>query len=89
MTKHGERRRIILGAGRRIVLYDWANRAEPRFRNLVCLDGAGQVVWRADLPDASLPDCFTRIESDDGAIVAYTDRGARLRLSPGTGRPLG
>lgn len=89
MTRCDEVRRIVVGAGRRIVLYDWIDRDEPRFRNLVCLDGAGQVVWRADLPDATLPDCFTRIERDDGAIVAHTDRGARLRLSPGTGRPLG
>lgn len=81
-------RKIVIGGGRRVVLYHWALSEEPRVRNLVCLDGEGRIVWHAELPPSDAPDCFTKIEQEGGAIVADTYTGARLYLSPGTGLPI-
>ena len=89
MTKRGSiSRKIVIGGGRRIVLYNWALSDEPRVRNLVCLDSEDRVVWRADLPASDAPDCFTKIDQEGGVIVADTYRGARLHLSSGTGLPV-
>lgn len=81
-------RKIAIAGGRRIVLYSWALCEEPRIRNLVCLDAADRIVWRAALPPSDDPDCFVRIEQDRGTILADTYRGARLCLAQGTGLPI-
>ncbi len=89
MSRRGSvSRKIVIAGGRSIVLYSWALSEEPRIRNLVCLDVEDRVVWRAELPASDEPDCFTRVDLEQDAIVAETWRGQRVRLSPGTGMPL-
>jgi hypothetical protein len=81
-------RSIALGSGRRVVLYAPAA-DEPRARNLVCLDRAGRVVWRGDLPAAAGPDHFVTVERNGDSLLVDTLSGCRLLISPGTGREVG
>jgi hypothetical protein len=44
-----------------IVLLDYMARRGP-FRNLVCVDGAGSVLWRAQLPTEDSSEAYTAVE---------------------------
>lgn len=82
------KRRIVIGGGRRVLLYFWAHETAPRVCNLLCLDGEDRVVWKAELPPSEQADCFTSVEREGDALLAGTYRGATVRLCAGTGRPL-
>ncbi|WP_277981966.1 hypothetical protein [Sphingomonas phyllosphaerae] len=82
-------RSIAIGSGRRVVLYAPAAGDDARARNLVCLDRAGRVVWRGELPPATGPDRFVAVERDGDSLQVETLSGRRLLISPGTGRGLG
>lgn len=82
-------RSIAIGSGRRVVLYAPVAGDDARARNLVCLDRAGRVVWRGELPPATGPDRFVAVERDGDSLQVETLSGRRLTISPGTGRALG
>lgn len=82
-------RSIAIGGGRRVVLYAPAAEDDARARNLVCLDRAGRVVWRGELPPAAASDRFVAVERDGDSLQVETLSGCRLLISAGTGRPLG
>ncbi len=52
------------------LLYDWMAEEVKDGRNLMRVDAAGQILWKASPPDKQ--DCFTRIEWDGQALTANT-----------------
>jgi hypothetical protein len=55
-------------------------------RNLVKVGASGEVQWRAQLPPGNATDSFVSVVTDaDGAVIASTWSGYRVRISPTTG----
>lgn len=81
-------RSFVLPSGaERIVLYDWAGIKTELLHNLVCLGADGRILWRAQLPRSSGPDCFTSAEarSDGRCIRATTFSCHAVSLDPTNG----
>lgn len=76
------------GTSLAVVLVD-ATRAPPNDRaNLLALDTAGVVRWRAELPTDSAEDFFTSIEVLAGTISAFTWSCHQILIDPETGATL-
>ena len=75
------------GSGR-VVVFDWSTNKQYRWRNLVCLDSNGDVVWTAELPENTGPDFFAGVKVDGGTIQANTWSCYALTLDPRTGKIL-
>jgi len=60
-----------------------------RVRNLLRVDRAGNVIWRAELPDREPTDSFTAFEIRDGAVSASTWSGHRVLIEMSSGRIVG
>lgn len=60
-----------------------------RVRNLVRITSAAEIVWRGELPETDPTDVFVSLATDaEGAVLASTWSGYRVRLDPDTGRLL-
>jgi outer membrane protein assembly factor BamB len=78
---------IELADGGRLVLCDWATR--PGYdHNLVRIDAAGTVVWEAELPMYTSPNCFVGLRADESTIKASTWSGHLVTLDEQTGKIL-
>ncbi|NKN36779.1 hypothetical protein HFC70_10470 [Agrobacterium sp. a22-2] len=76
---------ISLDGGRkRLILFDPDEVLDGRYENLVCVDSAGAVVWRAELPGA--PDVFLSLYVEHGEIHAHTWSGYEVVINPENGR---
>lgn len=61
-----------------------------RVRNLVRITAHAKIVWRGELPEVDPTDAFVSLATDaDGAVLASTWSGYRVRLDPDTGCLLG
>jgi hypothetical protein len=75
------------GAGQ-LVVFDWSADKRPRSENLVCLNAAGGVVWTAELPAHTNPDCFVGVQLDGNTIRARTFSGYLVTLDHHAGKIL-
>lgn len=71
----------VPGSGDRVVLLHWSADDTPRLRNILRLDAAGAVVWRADLPGHAGHDCFVSLRRDGRHLIARTYTGLEARLT--------
>lgn len=68
-----------------IILLDMAASKKATFENLLCIDRAGRVVWKAKLPKSN--DAFVSFQMEaDGLLHANTWSGYRVTLDPLTGK---
>lgn len=70
----------------RLVLYDWSDDQTPRLQNLVRIDRDGAVMWIAELPENTVPDCFVSVMLEADIIKAGTWSCYSIMLDPATGR---
>lgn len=82
------RRNFSVGGGRRVLLYSWGLETASRIRNLVCVDADDAVVWKAELPPSTDPDCFVSVEPEGDALTARTYQGHQLTICVQTGGTL-
>jgi outer membrane protein assembly factor BamB len=73
----------LKGARRCVLLLDHGAKSVSNFRNLLCIDQAGEPVWVAKLP--STTDTFKRVWEEDDIIKANTWDGFLVRLDKNTG----
>ncbi len=60
-----------------------------RVSNLVRISSAAEIMWRGELPEAEPTDAFVSLQIDvDGAVLASTWSGYRVRLDPASGQLL-
>jgi hypothetical protein len=69
-----------------VLLLDPDASTTPVFENLICIDLAGSIIWRARLP--AIPDAFLSITRIPEGILTKTWSGMSLLLDPATGREL-
>ena len=67
-----------------VMLLDPDASSAPAFENLVCIDRAGDLVWRAHLPTS--PDVFVAVAQVSEGIVAKTWSGLSILLDLDNGR---
>lgn len=82
------KRNLPVEGGRRILLYFWGHETAPRIRNFVCVDAHDALVWQAELPPSTSPDCFVSIDRSGDVIEARTYRGQALTICTKTGATL-
>lgn len=82
------RRNLPVGGGRRVLLYSWGLETAPRIRNLVCVDADEALVWKAELPPSTDPDCFVSVEREGDALAVRTYQGHLLTICVQTGGTL-
>lgn len=82
------RRNLPVAGGRRVLLYAWGLEVAPRIRNLVCVDADDAVVWKAELPPSTSPDCFVSVERQGDALAARTYQGHAVTICVQTGGTL-
>ena len=74
------------GSGR-LIVFDWSvPAARPRYHNLIRLNAAGAVVWTAELPSNTTPDCVVSVRMDGCVIRANTWSGWLVTLDGQTGK---
>lgn len=66
-----------------LVLLDWSGVGSPTFENLFLLGAAGEVRWRARLPQSH--DAYVEVRLREGKIHAWTFGGFRVTLRPDDG----
>jgi outer membrane protein assembly factor BamB len=71
-----------------LVLFDWSGKDDYRLNNLVGRDPDGKLMWTAELPENTGPDCFTGADIAGNAIRAHTWSCFALTLDPRTGKTL-
>ncbi len=67
-----------------IVLLDILASKESQFRNLLCIERDGNVVWKAELPVSQ--DAFVSFQMTTDGLVANSWSGYRVILNPATGK---
>jgi len=75
------------GTGR-ILLFDTPAGYKCRYENLVCVDHSGGLIWTAQLPNDTLPDCFASARMDGPLILANTWSCFAVTIDPKTGKTL-
>ncbi len=69
-----------------VVLLDYM--AGPKvFANLVRISPTGEVVWRSDPPETSMPDAWVQCEWRGNDLYVNSWSGYRVKLDLATGRP--
>ena len=71
-------------SGRALVLLD-CMAAPGSIENLVCVDGAGRIVWRARLPTSDSADAYVSFQLTDNHILANSWSGHRVVFDPVSG----
>ena len=51
------------------LLFDTPAGYKCRYENLVCVDHSGGLIWTAQLPNDTLPDCFASARMDGPLIL--------------------
>lgn len=79
---------VTLENGDRVIVCPWDETSAFRLENLVCVDKAGKLRWRARLPDNSGSDCFVGVGFEGGVLFATTWSGYRIELQSSGGEHL-
>lgn len=80
--------KIVMPNGDFVLLEPWDEAPAYRLENLARFGAAGAMIWRAQLPENSGPDCFVAMRNEDGLIVGTTWSGRVLMLDPDTGEKI-
>jgi len=71
-----------------LILYEPRNSAAHREQNLVLVNANGAIIWIAELPKNTGPDCFLSVKVENGAVVANTWSCYALTLDISSGKIL-
>ena len=80
---------ITMPNGDRVVVEPWDETPSYRLQNLARVASDGEVIWRAELPDGTSPDCFVAVRLEGGSLIAATWSGYSTVLDPTGGKHLG
>jgi hypothetical protein len=78
----------LAGGSQKLVVFDWGSAKSSLLENLVLFDLAGNILWKAQLPSKSGPDCYTQVILDGDNIRAYAWSGYSILLDRETGKIL-
>lgn len=73
-------------SGDRIVVEPLDEASSCRLQNLARITSDGGVIWRAELPENTGPDCFVNVQLKDVSLVATTWTGHAVILDPESGQ---
>lgn len=77
---------FVIHGNRCVILLDPDGWKEPTFENLLCVNSAAHLIWRAELPQTH--DAYVRAEWCADKLRAWSWSGYKVQLDADTGRIL-